>query len=730
MSMSLSTPHSLPLPAQIAAVASLRSRLWESGFRPVAVYNIKSGEENSGKAPKGLAWQERARQTPPDGAESAPEPDALNTGILCDGLRAIDLDIEDAAIVGQIKAAVLARWGEAPIRYRTNSPRILIVYRASEGEPPKRKIAGPRHKLEVLGHGQQFVAFGRHWSGADLQWIGDAPGETTIDQIPAVTEDDVTKLLAFAAPLIGAKPENYRTGVGAVSVQGLQAADALQVVAAMCAIPNDGPTDWEHWNRVGMALFAATAGSMAGQGMWHAWSQQHASYDATAAQERWDHYHQSPPSKIGAGTLFHMARQRTSEPEEPPLDDVPHPDSHDDYGVIEPELPVENRKTLYLITQAWTEQEIPQRPWVAPGFLLRNAVTILGGPPSAGKSSLTVAWTAAHATGREFGRFRPYKPGPLKTLFYNVEDDADEQRRRYSAMARQFDTTPSDLLKNLILCGPNDVGTLLHLNRDGNVLLNTSAMDELDQIIGDLKPDSAWLDPFVELHGAEENDNTAIRLVLAAFRSFARRHSLALGILAHTRKGAATPGDPDSIRGASSIIGAGRVALTVNIMSVEECVKLGVPEDSRRDYFRVDDAKKNYSRIQDAEWFERIEYQLDNHDRVAVPLPWFPPTVALDQAAMSQIEALVARGSPVGPWSPRLSADPRSIAQGFASLGIEGKAAQTQALQQIKASGLVEIAQYRKARKTRADSPNALRTSNGEPRSVEWWDTEGAQNGE
>ena len=70
MSMSLSTPHSLPLPAQIAAVASLRSRLWESGFRPVAVYNIKSGEENSGKAPKGLAWQERARHTPPDGAET------------------------------------------------------------------------------------------------------------------------------------------------------------------------------------------------------------------------------------------------------------------------------------------------------------------------------------------------------------------------------------------------------------------------------------------------------------------------------------------------------------------------------------------------------------------------------------------------------------------------------------------------------------------------------------
>ena len=724
--MSLSTPHSLPLPAQIAAVASLRSRLWESGFRPVAVYNIKSGEENSGKAPKGLVWQERARQTPPEGAESSPEPDALNTGILCDGLRAIDLDIEDATIVGQIKAAVLSRWGEAPIRYRTNSPRILIVYRAAEGEPPKRKIAGPRHKLEVLGHGQQFVAFGRHWSGADLQWIGDAPGETTIDQIPAITEDDVTKLLAFAAPLIGAKPENYRTGAGAVSVQGLQAADALQVVAAMCAIPNDGPTDWEHWNRVGMALFAATAGSMAGQGMWHAWSQQHASYDATAAQERWDHYHQSPPSKIGAGTLFHMARQRTSEPDDPPPDDVPPPTSESEYGHREaaPEVSTkavpesQKRIALYRITTPWSEESIPPRPWVAPGYLLRGSVTVMAGPGSAGKSSLVVAWTAAHARGVEFGRFRSYNGKPLRALFYNVEDDADEQRRRYSAMCRQFGCMPENIIKNLELCGPNDVGTLLSLSRDGAVLLNTTAMDELEQIIGDTKPDAVWLDPFVELHGAEENDNTAVRAVMARFRKMARDHQMGLGILFHTRKGPATPGDPDQIRGASAIVGAGRVALTVQVMTTEEAVKLNIPEQHRRDYFRVDDAKKNYSRIEDGEWFERVEYVLDNHDRVAVPVPWTPTIITPTPEGLIDIVGMVAKGSVDGPWSPRMSDDPRSFRTALLSLGMESPAQQKAALAQLLKSQAVNIGLYRKPRKT--EPFQGLRTREGEPRLVDW----------
>jgi hypothetical protein len=76
-----------------------------------------------------------------------------------------------------------------------------------------------------------------------------------------------------------------------------------------------------------------------------------------------------------------------------------------------------------------------------------------------------------------------------------------------------------------------------------------------------------------------------------------------------------------------------------------------------------------------------------------------------------------------------LSSDERSIAQALDRLGYTSKAAQQQALLQIKTAGLVEVAAFKKARKTREDSPQGLRTSDGEPRSVGWWDVEDGQNG-
>ncbi|HVB84699.1 MAG TPA: hypothetical protein VND63_07470 [Rhodanobacteraceae bacterium] len=45
-------------------------------------------------------------------------------------------------------------------------------------------------------------------------------------------------------------------------------ADPLDVAAALAVIPNANPVDWEHWNRVGMATWAATAGSESAFAAW------------------------------------------------------------------------------------------------------------------------------------------------------------------------------------------------------------------------------------------------------------------------------------------------------------------------------------------------------------------------------------------------------------------------------------------------------------------------------
>lgn len=299
---------------------------------------------------------------------------------------------------------------------------------------------------------------------------------------------------------------------------------------------------------------------------------------------------------------------------------------------------------LWIDDAAWSEAEIKPRPWIAPGYLMRGAVTVVSGPGSAGKSSLIVAWSIALALGRRFHRF--YPAAALRVFNYNVEDDKLEQHRRMSATLRQFDASPQDLAGRVIRLGPNGTGTLLRRDPATGRLTFTAAMRALETTIEERKPDVLVLDPLVELHDAEENDNTAIRAVMAKFRSLAVQHDMAVVLVHHARKGAGgAAGDPDSLRGASSIVGAARVVLTVLTMDEEQAAKLGIKPQDRSRYFRVDGAKSNYAPLHEAEWFQRVEYQLDNDEGVAAAVPWEPPsafgdlTASLLNAALDQIAA-------------------------------------------------------------------------------------------
>ena len=79
-------------------------------------------------------------------------------------------------------------------------------------------------------------------------------------------------------------------------------------------IPNN--CDWEEWNRIGLAFFAASGGSPAGLVAFDDFSAKASSkYDPRAVNERWRNYRGSPPSRIGKGSLIHYARQAGWRPE-------------------------------------------------------------------------------------------------------------------------------------------------------------------------------------------------------------------------------------------------------------------------------------------------------------------------------------------------------------------------------------------------------------------------------
>jgi hypothetical protein len=191
---------------EVETITFLRRELFSKGYKFVPVL---TGEKKTLK--KG--WTEDARRLTVEDAVKI-DPAYQNTGILCDGLRAIDIDCDDPDTAPQVLSLALRMLGPAPVRTRSNSPRLLLVYRAENGSPKKRTET----QLEVLGHGQQFVAFGGHPSGASYEWYEGSPLSVSRNQLTMVSEKQLNdfieayySLTRFAPP-----PAKARWGNGSL----------------------------------------------------------------------------------------------------------------------------------------------------------------------------------------------------------------------------------------------------------------------------------------------------------------------------------------------------------------------------------------------------------------------------------------------------------------------------------------------------------------------------------
>ncbi|WP_338692835.1 phage/plasmid primase, P4 family [Bradyrhizobium sp. 26S5] len=83
-------------------------------------------------------------------------------------------------------------------------------------------------------------------------------------------------------------------------------ADPERITAAMAVIPNDN-LGWDDWKRLGLAIFRATSGSDQGFHIFDQWSRKSSKYDEANTRREWDSIYRSPPTRIGAGTIFFEA---------------------------------------------------------------------------------------------------------------------------------------------------------------------------------------------------------------------------------------------------------------------------------------------------------------------------------------------------------------------------------------------------------------------------------------
>ena len=165
-------------------------------------------------------------------------------------------------------------------------------------------------------------------------------------------------------------------------------------------------------------------------------------------------------------------------------------------------------------------------------------------------------------------------------------------------------------------------------------------MEDLKKLVIENDIDCVIFDPMTELHNAEENDNTAMRSILAAFRGFAKETNAGVMVLHHDRKGVGVAGDVDRMRGASALQGAARIVLTLTRMTEEEADALGIPQEERTSYIRIDNAKANYTKLGEAMWYRLTSQTISNGESIGACLPWTPPDRIASLTGAMKIEIL------------------------------------------------------------------------------------------
>lgn len=232
-------------------------------------------------------------------------------GVLTRRNPGVDLDILDLKVVTEMQRRIERIVGSPmPMLMRVGrAPKRLLLFCTAQPFP---KIASPffmspdgkKHRVEVLGDGQQFVAFGVHPdTGKEYEWVSESnPLNTPTDELPSLSYEQARRIVAefvalaeergwkrVALAFKGAFDDidnNEPNGIDMRPKLRVTAEDMSEALKLL-----DGFDDYETWLRVGMGLHHQFAGSEEALNIWLDWSSQSAAYidkgGEEAARYRW-----------------------------------------------------------------------------------------------------------------------------------------------------------------------------------------------------------------------------------------------------------------------------------------------------------------------------------------------------------------------------------------------------------------------------------------------------------
>lgn len=266
-------------------------------------------------------WQDK-----PYTYQNLPLPNAYEdhgVGILCGigdvPIVALDIDAPNKALSDAMKTWCIQTLGAAPERVG-RAPKTLLIYRADA--PGWKKIKSAvfydkdhnKNQLEILGLGQQFVAFGKHPdTGKDFEWSQKSPIDKPAYELTIISAEKLQLAIEYFEGLASemglnkASDSKIKTSILFAAGPDAQS-DALdfmksipaqrlgmtyeQAKEALTFIKDN--EDYDTWCAVGMALHYEFEGSDEAFDLWDEWSSTASNYsEYEGLQHKWSTFNRS-----------------------------------------------------------------------------------------------------------------------------------------------------------------------------------------------------------------------------------------------------------------------------------------------------------------------------------------------------------------------------------------------------------------------------------------------------
>lgn len=173
--------------------------------------------------------------------------------------------------------------------------------------------------------------------------------------------------------------------------------------------------------------------------------------------------------------------------------------------------------------------DIPEPDMVVEEFMRNRVVTSLYGDGGIGKSLLSQQLqTCVEHNLKWLGR--EVKQGP--TLGIYCEDDREELHRRQRSINRKYDLSYKDSPSIYFWSRVGEDNTLATFDNKGTIK-STSFLKAVHKKCLDVKPVLLILDPATELFGGNEINKRDVRQFVNRLTKLARRHNMAVLLLAH-----------------------------------------------------------------------------------------------------------------------------------------------------------------------------------------------------